>query len=390
MASIMSSRERVWTAMNHQEPDRVPFFIGAGNTTGIQMPAYQRLKSLLQIEAPDDFLYDWPELGTALIDEATLVRLGSDIRGVFDRHPAANIARNKARGPGEPFVDSWGIGQVEIEPGLWFPGLHPLAEATTSAELAAYQGWPDMDDASRFAHMKGDAAQLAAASEHMIMATPWLLFPFERAMHMQGMEPFFMNLALRPDFSVDLLQRCAEHCKTLIGHILEEMGDNCDMVKIGDDLGTSTSLLISPRMYRKLLKPIHADYIAHIKERTQAKIFFHTDGDVTPLIDDLVEIGVDILNPIQTSAGKMSDLPALKKRFGKALVFCGAVDTTKVLPFGSPAQVREEVRRVIEQLAPGGGFILASVHTIQKNVPAENIWAMAEALEAYGRYPIGS
>ena len=390
MTSEMSSRERVWTAIEHREPDRVPFFIGAGNTTGIQMPAYQRLKTLLGIQAPDDFLYDWPELGTALIDETTLETVGSDVRGVFDRHPTANIARNQARQPGEPFVDSWGIGQVEIEPGVWFPGLHPLAEATTSAELATYQGWPDMNDASRFAHMKRDAAELAEANQYAIMATPWLLFPFERAMHMQGMEPFFLNLALRPDFAADLLQRCAGHCKTLIGHILDELGDNVDMVKIGDDLGTSSSLLISPRMYRRLLKAIHADYIAYIKERTQAKIFFHTDGDVTPLIDDLIEIGVDILNPIQTSAGKMGDLATLKKRFGQELVFCGAVDTTKVLPFGSPAQVREEVRRVIEQLAPGGGFILASVHTIQKHVPAENIMAMVEAVQSYGRYPIKS
>ncbi len=388
MTSVMSSRQRVLATMDFQEPDRVPFFLGAGNTTGIQMPAYRRLKDLLEIEAPDDFLYNWPELGTALIDETTLVKLGSDVRGVFDRHPAANLAKNQVRDPGAPFIDSWGIGQIEIDPGVWFPGIHPLAEATTSADLDAYQGWPNMDDSSRFAHMRLDGAELAAANQYAIMATPWLLFPFERAMHLQGMEAFLMNLALRPDFAVDLLQRCAEHCKTLMGHILAELGDNVDLVKIGDDLGSTESLLISPRMYRKLLKPIHADYIAFIKERTKAKVFFHTDGDVSPLIDDFIEIGVDVLNPIQTSAGRMSDLATLKKRYGKKLVFCGAVDTTKVLPFGSPAEVREEVRRVIELLAPGGGFILASVHTIQKNVPAENIMAMVEALEMYGRYPI--
>jgi uroporphyrinogen decarboxylase len=387
MTSAMSSRERVLAAMNHQEPDRVPFLLGAGNTTGIQMPAYQRLKALLGIQAPDNYLYDWPELGTASIDESTLVRLGSDVRGVFDRHPAANIEGNRARQAGEPFVDSWGIGQVEVEPGVWFPGIHPLADATTRAELAAYPGWPDMDDASRFAHMKAQAAKLANKNQYAIMATPWLLFPFERAIHMQGMEPFFLNMAMRPDFATDLIKRCAEHCKTLMGHILEELGDNVDIIKIGDDLGSSTSLLISPHMYRRLLKPIHADYIAFIKERTQAKLFFHTDGDVFPLIDDLIEIGVDILNPIQTSAGKMSDIATLKKRYGKNLVLCGAVDTMRVLPFGSPAQVREEVRRVIEHLAPGGGYILASVHTIQKNVPPENILAMIEALEMYGRYP---
>ncbi len=384
--SAMSSRERVWTAMHNEEPDRVPFFIGAGNATGIQMPAYQRLKAALAIEAPDQYLYDWPELGTADLDEETMRRLGSDVRGVFDSHPAANKAQNQMRALGEPCVDSWGIGQIEIEPGVWFPGIHPLADATTAADLAAYPGWPDMNDPTRIAGMKERAASLAADNQYAIMATPWLLFPFERAIHMQGMETFFLNLAVRPDFAVDLLNRCAEHCRTLMGHVLEELGDNVDIVKIGDDLGTSASLLISPRMYRQLLKPIHAAYIAFIKERTRAKVFFHSDGDIFPLIDDLIEIGVDILNPIQTSAGKMSDLSTLKKRFGKEIVLCGAVDTTRVLPFGSPAEVRKEVREVIEQLAPGGGYILASVHTIQKNVPPQNIIAMVEALERYGQY----
>jgi uroporphyrinogen decarboxylase len=169
---------------------------------------------------------------------------------------------------------------------------------------------------------------------------------------------------------------------------LEELGDNVDIIKIGDDLGTQTSLLISPKMYREILKPIHADYIAFIKERTSAKVFFHTDGDVFPLIEDFIEIGVDILNPIQTSAGSMADLPGLKKRFGSEIVFCGAVDTHQILPHGTPEQVREEVRRVIETLGPGGGYMVSSVHTIMNDVPPENIVAMVEAVEEFGKYPL--
>ena len=191
------------------------------------MPAYQRLKHTLGIEAPDESLYDWPELGTALIDEKTLQWLGSDVRGVFDRKPAATIAMNAAREPGAPYIGSWGIGQVQIEPGVWFPGVSPLPEATTNADLDAYQGWPDMDDPSRYAHMGQEAADLAAANEYAIMATPWLLFPFERAMHMQGMETFFMNLALRPDFAVDLLQRCAELLQDADGACPGRAGRQC-------------------------------------------------------------------------------------------------------------------------------------------------------------------
>jgi len=159
-----------------------------------------------------------------------------------------------------------------------------------------------------------------------------------------------------------------------------------DIIKIGDDLGTKTRLMISPGMYRKILKPIHADFIRFIKERTKAKVFFHTDGDVFDLVPDFIEIGVDILNPVQTSAGKMAGLAELKQRYGEKITFCGAIDTQRILPYGTPAEVRAEVRRVIEILAPGGGYMVAPVHTIMSEVPPENILAMVDAVEEFG-YP---
>jgi len=131
-----------------------------------------------------------------------------------------------------------------------------------------------------------------------------------------------------------------------------------------------------------------ADLIAFTKERTDAKVFFHTDGDVFDLIEDLIEIGVDILNPIQTSAGRMSDLDRLKSRYGNRIVFCGAIDTHHILPKGSPEEVQQEVRRVIQALGPGGGYMLASVHTIMNDVPAENVLAMCDAVEKFGVYPM--
>ena len=146
--------------------------------------------------------------------------------------------------------------------------------------------------------------------------------------------------------------------------------------------------MISPRMYRQVLKPIHADYIAFIRQRTPARVFFHTDGDVFDLLDDFVEIGIDILNPIQTSAGKMANLPELKRRYGRNLVFCGAIDTHRVLPSGTPDEVRQEVRRVINLLGPGGGYMVASVHTIMDEVPPENILAMVDEVVESGRYPL--
>jgi uroporphyrinogen decarboxylase len=384
----MTPRERVLSAINHEEPDRVPIVIGVSHATGIKMKSYQGIKEMVGIDAPDNYIYDWPELGTAEIDEATMQRLHSDVRGVRDIHPQETLKRNQEREPHSPFIDSWGSGQLELTPGEWFPGINPLSEATAIEEIEAYPGWPDMSDPTRIAHVKETARRLAEQNEYAIMATPWLLFPFERALAMQGMDVFLLNIALYPEFARALLHKIIQVCKSLMGPFLEELGDNVDIIKIGDDLGTQDRLMISPEMYREILKPLHSDFIQFIKERTKAKIFFHSDGDVFPLIDDFIEIGVDILNPIQTSAGKMSDLEGLKKRYGKNIVLCGGIDTHRVLPFGTPETVREEVRRVIQILGPGGGFMVAAVHTIMNDVPPENVLALVDAVKEFGNYPI--
>lgn len=385
----MTGRERVLAAINHEEPDRVPIVIGASNATGLKAGPYRGLKQLLGVTSEDRYIYDWPELGTILPDEAVLERLHADVRGIFDSFPAATLARNVARPAHSPFIDDWGSGQVEVEAGTWYPGIHPLAEATTIEAIERYP-WPDMDDPSRVADVRAAAARLAADNQYAILATPWLLFPFERAFAMQGLETFLMNLAVEPTFAEALLWKIAGRCKALMGHFLDALGDDVDMIKIGDDLGTEQSLLMSPAMYRRILKPIHADYIAFIKARTKAKVFFHTDGDVYDLLDDLVEIGVDILNPVQSGSGKLGNLAEVKRRYGSRLAFCGAIDTQHVLPNGTPAEVRAEVHRAIAALGPGGGYLLSAVHTVMNEVPAENLLAMVDAALEFGRYPLAS
>ena len=384
----MTSRERVLATLNHEEPDRVPIVIGANNTTGIKMDTYRGIKDLIGVEAPDEYLYRWPELGTAKLDEKTTQRLGVDVRGVRDLEPAEVLERNEQREPGTPYINSWGSGQVQTEPGEWFPGVHPLADADSVEDVEEYDGWPDMTDPTRVAHVEERAKQLAEAGEYAIMATPWLLFPLERAFAMQGMDVFLQNLVRNREFAEALLNKITEKCKTLMDAFLEKLGDNVDIIGIGDDLGTQESLLMSPKTYRDILKPIHDDYISFIKERTDAKVFFHTDGDVFPLIEDFIEIGVDILNPIQTSAGKMANLSELKEQFGDEIVFCGAIDTRETLPNGSPDDVRKEVKRVIKELGPGGGYMVSAVHTIMDEVPAENVLAMVDAVREFGQYPI--
>jgi uroporphyrinogen decarboxylase len=384
---LMTSRERVQAVLNHELPDRVPIILGVSNATGIKMTPYQRVKRLAGIVSEDRYIYDWPELGTAEVDADTMLRLRSDVRGVLDRYPQYIYERNKNRPLHDPFIDDWGSGQKEIEPGVWYPGIHPMAEATTIEAINAY-AWPDMSDPTRVAHVGELAKELAKANQYAIMATPWLLFPFERAHAMQGLDKFLMNMSLEPAFAQALLRKILDLCKVHMDNFLSAIGTNVDIIKIGDDLGMQDRLLISPRMYRQFLKPLHAEFISFIKERTKAKVFFHTDGDVFDLIPDFIEIGVDILNPVQTSAGRMSDLEGLKARFGKDIVFCGAIDTQKILPYGTPAEVRNEVRRVINILGKDGGYMVASVHTIMHEVPPENILAMVDAVEEFGYYPL--
>jgi uroporphyrinogen decarboxylase len=381
----LTSRERVLAVLNHESPDRVPIILGASNATGISTPTYRKLRQVLGVEAEEKYLYDWPELGAAAIDEVVLERLHSDVRGIHDREPAWVREKNREREPGSPYFNSWGVGSIEGDPGTWFPAIHPLADTHSIEDLASYP-WPDMNDPTRVAHVRAEAQKLADENQYAILATPWLAFPLERAFAMQRMDRFMLNLGRYPDFARALLTKIAELCKTLMGHFLQEIGENIDMIKIGDDLGMQNSLLMSPKMYRQIVKPIHADYISFIKSRTKARLFFHTDGDVFDLIPDFIEMGVDVLNPIQTSAGKMSNLEELKKKFGKNIIFCGAIDTHHVLPFGTPEEVRAEVKRIIQFLGQGGGYMLASVHTILPDVPAENVLAMVDAALEFGAY----
>ena len=202
----MTSRERVQAVLQHEVPDRVPIIIGVSNATGIKMKPYQALKTKLGIQAPNDYIYDWLELGTARIDEQTLQRLHGDARGVLDRFPKAVAEFNRNRDPHAPAIDDWGGGQTEIEEGVWFPGFHPLADATTLDDLEKYTHWPNMDDPYRVEQAALDAKKIADENQYAILATPWLMFPLERAFGLQGMDKFLMNLAMLPDFCRSTLE----------------------------------------------------------------------------------------------------------------------------------------------------------------------------------------
>jgi uroporphyrinogen decarboxylase len=241
MTMSLTSRERVLTTLNHEKPDRVPIVLGASNATGIKMVAYRRLKKLLNFEAPERYLYDFPELGTALIDEPMLERLHVDVRGVLDREPKHILEKNANREPDSMYVNSWGAVSPKLDLTTGFLLIIrwlKLIPSKTWKNIA----WPDMDDPTRVAHVRAEAQKLHQENKYAIMATPWLAFPSNAPMKCNAWISSTSIWGGIPTFIQELSKKTGELCKTLMGHFLDECGDVIDIIKIGDDLGDAIQL----------------------------------------------------------------------------------------------------------------------------------------------------
>ena len=371
----MKKRERILAALNHQETDRVPIDIGGSHFSTICAGAYENLKRHLgEPDAPEKILSLAFE--TVVIDESVLRHLPVDTRSVF-----ANPPKNwKATWLDDnTFVDEWGI--TYHKPPNWMQYdmiAHPLAEATI--DDIERHNWPDPLDEGRYIGIKEKAKELKENTDYAVIATTVDSGFFERAWYICGWERFFTGILAEQDFVVALLEKVCSIQMQRWDSFLKEAGQYADVIAVGDDLAIHTSPVISPDLYRKIAKPIQKKFFRFLKERTDAKILYHTCGNISPLIDDLIEIGVDALNPVQVSAVDM-DSKLLNERFGGKICFWGGIDTQQVLPFGSPDDVRSEVRRRISDLSPG--YVLGAVHNIQDDVPPENICAMLDEAASY-------
>jgi len=377
---MLSPRERVLCALNHEEPDRVPIFFGTSGATTMLAPGYERLRTYLGIKASERFLST--TLQYAQIDEEILVRFGSDGRPIL---PGPVLFTPREQQTDNCIVDEWGM-KWEKRPGSpYYEVTSPPLRNATIDDLDNYP-WPPLSHPDRFLGLAQEAREVQAAGYATVLMSG--VSPFEQAQALRGQEAFFADLILNPEFAHALLRTLTD--LTLAGSLaaLEQAGAYVDVLVMSDDLGTQNSLLMSPKMYRSMIKPYHAELIAALKNKTKAKIFFHSDGNIYPLIGDLIDVGVDILNPVQVSSKDMGDTARLKREFGDKLSFCGAIDTQWVLPHGTQADVRQEVRRRIKDLAPGGGYVCASVHCMQPDIPPENVIALFEEAAVAGRYPL--
>jgi uroporphyrinogen decarboxylase len=386
----MTSYERVKAALEHREPDRLPFDLGGSVLTGINRRAYAKLRRYLGLPEVEPRLVDEMQQ-LARVDEDLLARLEVDVSCVDPDPPAGpTLAKSPVRdGDYWRMVDEWGISwKMPVEGGHYFDMTdQPLKTAESAADLAGFP-WPDPTQAARFATLKSRADRAVFGEKKAYILGRQYAGIWETALWMCGFEKFFADMLVNEDFAHALMRKITELKIAYWEKALETVGDNVLVISEADDLATQSSLLCSPELYERMVHPYHKELFSFIRTKANSPvhIFYHSCGAVRPLIPYLIDEGVDVLNPVQVSAADM-DTKVLKREFGKDVTFWGGgVDTQRVLPFGSPSEVRDEVRRRIEDLAPGGGFVFATVHNVQGDVPPENFMAMWEAMREYGTY----
>jgi len=381
----MNSRDRVISVINHNMPDRIPFDLGSTPNTGIHINAYRDLLSYLDMDSYDLKICDITQQ-LACIQENILNKFSIDTRGVLPKNPSnwrLNI-ENSDDGSSY-FVDQYGIGWKMPKGGYYFDLYNSPLSKFSVKDLNKYN-FPNSYDKMRIRGLEEEIIDLYNKGFFIIFNSIGGGF-LELSLLLRGFEEFYCDLALNPKFACILMDKLLEIEMNYWDFILSNFGEYIQMIYTANDLGSQESLLMSPSFYRKYIKPRQKKLNEFIKKKkSDIFIYFHSCGSILEIIPDLIEVGVDALNPIQVSAADM-DTKKLKKEFGQDITFWGGgIDTQRVLPYGTPKEIKEEVKRRIDDLAEGGGFVFAAVHNIQSDVPPQNIMAMWEALEEYGRY----
>ena len=377
----MNSRDRLLAALNHQEPDRVPLDLGATQVTGIHTVAYRNLRAFMGLPPVEPQLCDVIQQ-LAFPDDDLLKQLGVDVCGLFPLNSHNWNIVNIDADESWLYTDEWGITHHRLRPdGLYYSAIrHPLSQPSVGVDDVHAHPWPNTGDPQRIVGLRDQALAYRAQGQAVVLKGV-LAGIFEMTQRMRGMENCLMDMASNEALAGALFDKMLELKLAFWEMALPHLADVVDVVAEADDYGTQASQLISPRMFRKLLKPRLKILFARLKQLApQAKIFFHSCGNVRPLLPDFIELGVDILNPVHTRAAGMEPV-ALKRDFGRDIVFWGGgADTQEVLPNGTPQAVKDEVHHNLEALAPGGGYVFTAVHNLQADVPPANIIAMWEAL----------
>jgi uroporphyrinogen decarboxylase len=372
-----SHRDRFAAALDHREADRVPIAFG-GPECSIHVDAHVRLlqhlglaagrtppimDNILQIVDPDEQLYDSFD-----VDALWLVPLEGPVTWSAD---------------GRSYTDEFGRA-FTFGGGFYNQTGFPLA-GDSDVEPARYS-FPDMSQHDRAGGLAEKARRLYDAGYGLVADGAWGIY--EISSSLRGPDALFMDMVLDPVSVEALAERVLEeHLIPYYTVLLEAVGPWVQMVVVGDDYGSQDKLLFSPRFFRRVYKPRLRRLVEHIRRLTSAKVYIHSDGAVSELLPDFIEIGLDGINPVQYSAAGMAP-ERLKAEFGRDLGFFGGGIDNEVLAYGSVLDIQRDVSRQVHALAPGGGYVFATIHNISPEVPAENIVAFFEAGRMFGRYPI--
>lgn len=375
----LTHRQRALMSLSHQEADRIPIDLG-GRVSSMMQGIYTQLKKRLNVITKNETVSSFQTIND--FDEEVLKRFDIDFRRIyFERGPESIRLKENFDGT---YVNEWRITIKRVGPYIQRIS-HPLAEATIE-DLKNYP-WPDAYKGDRASGLKEKARSLYETTDYAIFADAVNGGIFEYAQHLRGMDRFFMDMVSNKDFAEALLDRVLEVLMGLFDVYLNAVGEYIQIILYPDDYGMQTGLLISPQLFREMIKPRLKKLIDFIKGKTKAKIMLHSDGSIYKIINDLIEIGIDILNPCQPYAKDMEP-EKLKEEFGDKVVFHGAIDQHKILQEGTVEEVKKEVHRKIKGLASGGGYILAPAHNIEEDTPVENLIAMYDSAKGYGWYPI--
>lgn len=395
----MTGRERILRAIKHEEADRVPIDFGGMRSTGIMAIAYNQLKKHLGLAGGETRIFDTMQQ-LALVEPEILAAFGADVVPL----DLGNYAPNGWR-PYRLPDGSGGLAVAEFNPvaaedggwevreggrvvsrrskdSLYFDTVHhPLAGAERPEDLDGYQWWTLTE--GQLAYLRQEARRLHETTGYAVMASFGGNI-LETGHTLFGYEKFMIELALRTPLVEAFLERLtAVHLGNLRKY-LAAVGDYVQIIQFGDDLGTQHGPAISPVLYRDLIKRRHAQLYQYVHQHSACHVFLHSCGAIHPLLGDLIEAGVDIINPVQIGAAGMEP-ERLKREFGRDLTFWGGgCDTQRTLPFGTEQEVRDEVRRMIEIFAPGGGYVFNQVHNIQANIPPAKVVALYETAKAAG------
>lgn len=371
----MTSHERFEATMRHTTPDRVPLDIGGTSLTGMRPRCQEGLRRLLGFEArPQDETR--PLHGSShRVDERILQWIGTDFRsvGAIVDLPSAHTRRISP----QIHVDCWGVRREFID-GDWQITESPLRGASRE-DLETFQ-WPEagIDDAVLEGWVN-DAKLLNEQDEYVVVAEHPVYGILELGCWMCGYDDFLLKLALDPDFVRTFFEKTLRIQSGVIEQYYPALAPYIDLTTSGDDFGSQDNSLMSPGMFKSLVAPYFSERITRTKELGRCYYWHHSCGSIVKLLDQIIDCGVDILNPLQTSAGGMAP-GGLKDRFGDRIVFWGAVDVQQFLPQATPEEIPDHINALIDILGANGGYVMAPAHEIQDDVPPENILAWVETL----------